>query len=104
MKPTKRPKYHYLLIVPLVLPFLVYPFVLLANLMTAAAYPQSEGGAGTMLVVSLFLIGTTAYPLVIFYVLYKWKKNPPGLGYIQAGYAFLGLILTFLLVWYIIGD
>lgn len=46
------------------LPLLVYPAIVVANVMSAAARPKLEGPRLLRAIVRAFLLGTTAYPVV----------------------------------------
>lgn len=46
------------------LPLMIYPAVVVANVMQAAARPKLEGPRLLRALVQTFLVGTTAYPVV----------------------------------------
>ncbi len=56
------------------LPLAVYPFVLLANLMSAAAKPEPDTPPLLLAVTRTFLVGTTAYPVVFLLCLFGARR------------------------------
>ncbi len=56
------------------LPLIAYPFVLLANVMSAAAKPEPGTSRLHLIVVRTFLIGTTTYPIVFLLCLFAARR------------------------------
>ena len=56
------------------LPLIAYPFVLLANVMQAAAKPEPGTPRLLLAVVRTFLVGTTTYPVVFLLCLFGARR------------------------------
>lgn len=67
----------YLLFVLEGLPLLIYPFVLLANLMSLAGHRTGNESVFLITVVLLFIIMSSAYPLSYLYAInhYRIRRN-----------------------------
>lgn len=56
------------------LPLIVYPVVLVANIMSAAAKPEPDTPRLLVAVVRTFLVGTTTYPIVFALCLFGARR------------------------------
>jgi hypothetical protein len=57
------------------IPLVVYPFILLANVMSLAAYKSGEESIFLLIVSKTFLILSTLYPITLVYSLRSKSKN-----------------------------
>lgn len=87
------------------LPLLIYPFVLLANVMSLAGHWSGNEPLGLVVTVYAFLIGSTAYPAVyIFHRVYanallKQNKTEAALRYSVGPLLYLALLAGFMMLW-----
>lgn len=96
-----------LLFIPTALVLLIYPFILIANLMSFVAESTGDESSFLLFVAKGFLITSTLYPLTFLYAIVKFnkaddivtKRKMAKLPYYHLGIAFL-----FLLVWALGGS
>ncbi len=75
------------------LPLAVYPVVLIANIMSAAAKPNPNAPRRLRAVVRTFLVGSTTYPVVFLLCLFA-ARRALGRGEMERGLAFSSLPLV----------
>jgi len=91
------------------LPLLIYPFVLLANMMALAGHRSGHEPVILLLIAFAFVLGTTAYPVV--YILcvvaavacVKKARGAPAVAYSAAPLAYLALMVGLAALWSVIG-
>ena len=99
-----------LLLVVGALPLLVYPPVLLANLMSLGGHRTGNESPGVSLVTYSFLLGSTAYPAVYVFslllVIARIRENraKAALGYSIAPMFYFGLLVLLGMLWGSIGP
>ena len=92
---------------PLLLPILIYPMILIANIMSLAAYVPEDVTLLERIAPQLFLWATTLYPLVIGYLLFKWKKSLKVLEerkYIYWAYGYVFWCFLFFQFWALVSG
>jgi hypothetical protein len=86
-------------------PLLMYPFLVMANIMSFAAPHTNEEPFGLTLVVNIFLFSSTAYPIVyilcaVFAIVHIRKdKGKPAFSYGIAPIIYLVLLVGLLATW-----
>jgi hypothetical protein len=89
-------------VLPLLLPFLVYPFVLIANIMAFAGVDAGDVPFFTRISALSFLWATTLYPVVIGYILYRRRRahtEEERRNHVYSGYAYVLLCIVLFQIW-----
>jgi hypothetical protein len=93
---------HIVLFIISIIPFGIYPFLLLANVMSLAGHKSGNESFLEMLLPYSFLIFSTLYPLTFFYSWINWRKKKISISLLPIFHIIISLILFFL--WLTFGN
>lgn len=97
IKYLKESKFtHRILFVLSIIPFGIYPFVLLANVMSLAGHRSGNESFLDMLLPYSFLIFSTLYPLTFLYTWMNRKKKDLIISLLPMFHIIISIILFFL--------
>lgn len=94
--------FHRFSVLPLLIPLLIYPFVLIANIMAFAGVDAGDVPLFTRVSAFSFLWATTLYPVVIGFLLYRRRRTDSERArrnYLYSGYAYLLLCIVLFQIW-----
>ena len=87
--------FYFLFFILCGLPVIIYPVLLMANIMSLAGHRSKDAPRLPIFMMRLFVFSTTFYPITYFFALYKYRNTAPETHHLWVELVVVHLLLIF---------